>query len=125
MESAANGKSEHKEVFVKTRDTFNSTLKAVSQEDSFRRRWLRNEPVCSSGDLHRTGACWDGSGGGNGDALKTGASLLQGQAETIGAAQPGESVESSELDPFQCLKDICKKAGEGKLVIGQRRLALN
>lgn len=34
--------------------------------------------------------CWDGFGGGHRDALKTGASLLQGQAETTGAAQPGE-----------------------------------
>lgn len=53
--------------------------------------------MSSSGDLHRTGTCWDGSGGGHRDALKTGASLLQGQDETIEAARPGEEKRCGDL----------------------------
>ena len=34
--------------------------------------------------------CWSGARGGHEDGLRAGAPLLRGQAETVGAVQPGE-----------------------------------
>jgi len=40
--------------------------------------------------MKRTWVCWSGARGGHEDDLRAGAPLLRGQAEGVGAAQPGE-----------------------------------
>ena len=49
-------------------------------------------PASSSGapNIRRTWMCWSGARGGHEDDPRAGAALLRGQAEGVGAVQPGE-----------------------------------
>jgi len=73
-------------------------------------------PACSSGALStgQTWTCWSGAKGGHKTDPRTGAPLLWGQAERVGAVQPGE--EKAPWRPWSSLavpEGAYKKAGEG------------
>ena len=73
-------------------------------------------PASSSGALNtgETWTCWSGSRGGHKNDQGAGTPLLWGQAERVGAVQPGEEKALGRLcDSLPVPEAACKKAGEG------------
>jgi len=76
---------------------------------------LPGSPASSSGALStgQTWTCWSGAGGCHKDDLRAGTPLLWGQAESVGAVQPGvEKAAGTPHCSLPVLKGAYKKYGD-------------